>query len=219
MDGYRGPLRVLAAFVIVVVCSGIAAQTSRPGFFVTSVNPGKGANLGGLEGADRYCQALASAAGIGDRTWRAYLSTSDTVGKQGAPARERIGAGPWYNVKGVLIATDLAQLHGANNMTKETVLTEKGEMNKGKGDTPNQHDILTGSQASGRAIGPGGDTTCGNWTSENAGQAMVGHFDRQGRDHPEFGTSWNASHLTIGCSPWALASTGGAGQFYCFAAD
>ena len=149
-------------------------------FFITSTGPGKGADLGGLEGADRHCQSLAQAAGAGGRTWRAYLSTQAVGGAQAVNARDRIGRGPWQNAKGVTIAKDVDELHGTNNLTKQTALTEKGEMVNGRGDTPNRHDILTGSTPDGRAFPPGEDRTCSNWTTSAQGAAMVGHHDRMG---------------------------------------
>ncbi|HUG25678.1 MAG TPA: hypothetical protein VMN83_24520 [Albitalea sp.] len=191
-------------------------------FFVTSVGTGKGADLGGLDGADRHCQSLATAAGAGGKTWRAYLSTQ---GKDGVPtvnARDRIGKGPWHNAKGELIARDVAHLHGANNMNKQTALNEKGQPVEGRGDTPNRHDILTGSRADGTAFSPNDtDMTCGNWTRSGAeGVAMVGHHDKMGPTSDPWSTSWNSSHQTRGgCSPPALRGTGGDGLLYCFAAN
>lgn len=187
-------------------------------FFVTSVGLGKGGNLGGLAGADAHCQALAKAAGAGDRTWHAYLSTQ---GANAVNARDRIGKGPWYNARGGSVARDLEHLHGdtldlarmGNTLTRATALSEKGEPIKGVGDTPNQHDILTGSQLDGRAYTDTADHTCNNWTSDSAGSAQVGHFDRTGGP----GVSWNSVHATKGCSQEGLVSTGGAGLFYCFA--
>jgi hypothetical protein len=198
------------------------AQQSEMAFFVTSIGLGKGADLGGLAGADRHCQTLAQVAGAGGRTWRAYLSTQAEGGAAAVNARDRIGRGPWKNAKGVVIAKDVADLHGGNNITKETALTEKGEIVNGYGDTPNRHDILTGSQADGRAHPPGEDRTCGNWTkSSGPGTAMLGHSDRRGpRDDPPF-KSWNTSHTSRGpdggCSQADLKSTGGDGLRYCFA--
>ena len=189
-------------------------------FFVSSAGSGKGADLGGLEGADRICRTLAEAAGAGGRTWRAYLSTQ---GAGAVNARDRIGSGPWVNAKGVVIAKDLAELHGANNLTKQTALTEKGEVVNGRGDTPNMHDILTGSKPDGTAFGDDADRTCANWTSSGKGAAMVGHSDRTGLDESAPAKSWNSSHPSRGpgggCSQDDLKSTGGAGLLYCFAAD
>lgn len=201
-----------------------AQQSASPAnmtFFVTSVGSGKGADLGGLEGADRHCQSLAQAAGAGTKTWRAYLSTQAAGGATAINARDRIGRGPWQNAKGVVVAKDVAELHGTNNLTKETALTEKGEIVKGRGDTPNQHDILTGSQPDGTAFTAGADMTCGNWTkSGSEGAAMLGHHDRIGLSEDPPAKSWNSSHASRGgCSQDALRGTGGAGLFYCFAAN
>jgi len=184
------------------------------GFFITSVGSGDGANLGGLAGADAHCQKLASAAGAGNRTWRAYLSGTE----DGKPvnAKDRIGAGPWYNAKGVMIAQNVAELHGDNKLTKETQLTEKGAVVNGRGDTPNTHDMLTGSQLDGTAFTDGQDHTCNNWTSNSTGSAELGHHDRQGGGTNP--TSWNSAHPSKGCSQANLVATGGAGLFYCFAA-
>jgi hypothetical protein len=197
------------------------ASAANMTFFVTSVGSGKGAGLGGLEGADRHCQSLAQAVGAGGKTWRAYLSTQATGGGTAVNARDRVGRGPWQNAKGVVIAKDVAELHGANNLTKQTAITEKGEVVKGRGDTPNTHDILTGSQPDGTAFAAGEDRTCGNWTkSGTEGAAMVGHHDRIGLDEQPPAKSWNSSHSTRGgCSQEALRGTGGAGLFYCFAAN
>lgn len=192
-------------------------QQGRPSFFITSVGSGNGANLGGLAGADRHCAELAAALGPApaDRVWRAYLSTTPANGQPAVNARDRIGSGPWYNAKGVLIARNLDELHGDNpNWTKQTALDEKGEVVNGRGDTPNRHDILTGSSADGRAIEGNTDTTCSNWTSSGEGSARVGHHDKTGGgDSPN---SWNSAHLSRGCSQQNLVSTGGAGLFYCF---
>jgi hypothetical protein len=197
---------------------GRGGQPAQPmTFFVTSVGLGKGGNLGGLTGADAHCQALATAAGAGDRTWRAYLSTQ---GPDAVNARDRIGAGPWHNVKGQSVGRDLEHLHGdtlelarlGNTLTRVTALSEKGEPIKGAGETPNQHDILTGTQPDGRAFPAGEDRTCNNWTSEDAGSAQVGHHDRAGGPN----ISWNSVHPSKGCSQQALVATGGAGLLYCF---
>jgi hypothetical protein len=188
-------------------------------FFVTSTGSGKGADLGGLAGADSHCQALAKAAGAGSHTWHAYLSTTGTDGKPGVNARDRIGKGPWQNAKGVVIAKDLDELHGKNNLTKETALTEKGEMVNGRTDSPNMHDMLTGSTPEGRALPPGKDSTCGNWTSSGDGSAMLGHHDRMGLRDDDASKSWNSSHPSKACSQEALRGTGGAGLYYCFAAN
>ena len=186
-------------------------------FFVTSVGGGKGADLGGLAGADRHCEALATAAGAGGHVWRAYLSTSASAGQPAVNARDRIGTGPWQNAKGVVIAKNVAELHGDNNVNKETALTEKGEIVNASGDTPNKHDILTGSQADGTAYPTGDDKTCHNWTSSNDGAVQVGHHNRNGTGAAPATYSWNSAHTTPGCSDEALRKTGGAGLLYCFA--
>src|SRR3569833_1248215 len=199
------------------------AQSADMTFFVTSSGPGKGADLGGLEGADAQCQKLAEAAGAGAKTWRAYLSTQAADGEPAVNARDRIGKGPWQNSKGVVIAKDVAELHGANNITKQTALSEKGEVLNGRGDTPNRHDVLTGSQPDGTAFAGGDDRTCKNWTSSTQGSAMLGHFDRMGLRDDDASKSWNSSHPSRGpdggCSQADLKSTGGDGLFYCFAAN
>jgi hypothetical protein len=191
-----------------------SAQQPSPqiSFFITSAGSGRGANLGGLQGADAHCAMLAKQAGAaGNRTWRAYLST------QAGNARDRIGKGPWYNAKGVMIAKDVDDLHSdKNNLTKETQLTEKGTVVNGRGDTPNQHDLMTGSNLDGTAFPAGEDHTCSNWTSSETGSAQVGHHDRQGGGaNPN---SWNNAHPSKGCSQQNLIATGGNGYFYCFAA-
>ena len=193
------------------------------GFFVTSVGSGKGADLGGLAGADAHCQKLASEAGAGHRTWRAYLSTQAIDGQPAINARDRIGKGPWANAKGQIVAQDVAQLHGdtldqarlGNNLSRTTALTEKGDPVKGAGDKPNEHDILTGSRPDGTAFTDAADHSCRNYTSSGTGSVQVGHFDRTGGGN----VSWNAAHASRGCSQENLVSTGGAGYFYCFAAD
>ena len=197
-----------------------AAPAQQPmGFFITSVGPGDGGNLGGLAGADAHCQRLAQAVGAASRTWRAYLSTAAGGGQPAVNARDRIGNGPWYNARGALIAWSIADLHGdihrdRNSINKEFALNEKGEQVKGRGDQPNQHDILTGSDSHGRSmLGGSANTTCNNWTSNGAGAAMVGHHDRSGGGN----SSWNAAHASRGCSQQDLVGTGGAGLFYCFA--
>ncbi|MEO6784429.1 MAG: lectin [Bradyrhizobium sp.] len=199
------------------------AQSSNTTFFVTSTGIGNGANLGGLAGADNHCQTLAQAAGAGARTWRAYLSTQEAEGKPAVNARDRIGKGPWQNSKGVVIAKDVAELHGANNLTKQTALTEKGDVNNGIGDKPNRHDMLTGSQPDGTAFAAGEDRTCKNWTSSTQGSAMLGHADRKGLRDDDASKSWNSSHPSRGpdggCSQADLRSTGGDGLMYCFAAN
>jgi len=214
---------IFAAAGIMAFAAGSAqAQTSNMSFFVTSAGSGKGADLGGLAGADAICQRLAQAAGAGAKTWRAYLSTQAVGGAQAVNARDRIGAGPWRNAKGAVIASSVADLHGgAANLTKQTALNEKGEPINGRGDTPNTHDILTGSQADGTAFGPGEDRTCGNYTkSGTEGAVMLGHHDRSGLDDSAAAKSWNTSHLSRGgCSQDALKGTGGAGLLYCFATN
>ncbi len=208
---------LLALFGLFLGAQGAAAQSENMTFFITSAGPGDGANLGGLQGADAHCQMLAEAAGAGERIWRAYLSASASGGQPAVNARDRIGTGPWHNHAGVLIARDPAHLHTDEaNLTKETILTEKGAMVNGRGDDPNMHDILTGSTLEGRAYPAGDDTTCSNWTSNGEGSARVGHHDRQGGG--ENPTSWNSAHGSRGCSQANLQATGGNGFYYCFAA-
>ena len=211
----------LLALAVLAGCAALKNDgKSKLGFFVTSAGPGKGADLGGLAGADKHCQALAAAAGAGDHTWHAYLSTTPAGGAAAVNARERIGLGPWSNAKGVVVATDVEQLHGANNnLNKQTALTERGEGINGRGDTPNTHDILTGSSPEGRAMPSDKDTTCGNWTLSAEGSAIVGHHDRMGLTEEPPAKSWNSSHPTRGCSADALKATGGGGLFYCFAVN
>ena len=213
-----------AAGAAVLLASCATAPSSGPmGFFVTSAGPGDGANLGGLAGADAHCQKLAAAVGAGGRTWRAYLSTGFAPPNRAAiHARDRIGKGPWFNAKGVLIAADLAQLHNGNNLNKQTALTEKGTIVNGRGDTPTMHDILTGSRPDGTAYSSfpnQPDMSCGEWTRNGAGSAMTGHHDRMGPSPDPWAVSWNSSHGTSGCGKDDLPKTGGAGLFYCFAAD
>lgn len=187
-------------------------------FFITSRGPGKGGDLGGLRGADAHCQALAKAEGAGDHTWRAYLSTSAAGNQPAVNARDRIGKGPWYNGEGNRIALTLDELHrGMNAIDKENAVTERIDPVNGVGDTPNRHDILTGSQGDGSAFPPGSDLTCSNWSSSGAGRAQVGHHDRQGQG--DGSKSWNSAHASRGCSQADLEATGGAGLFYCFAID
>lgn len=203
---------ILSAALLAAGLSGAAAQDTSMSFFVTSAGLGKGADLGGLAGADAHCTSLAEAAGVTGKTWHAYLSTSDT------DAKDRIGSGPWYNAKGEKIADDVASLHGeANGLTKQTALNEKGEAINGRGDTPNRHDILTGTLPDGTRS----DKTCGDWTMSGAeGEAIVGHSDRTGLDDSAAAKSWNSSHASRGgCSQEALQGTGGDGLFYCFAAN
>jgi hypothetical protein len=215
-------LSAAAAAVLAVSCASPPA-TGPMGFFVTSAGPGDGANLGGLTGADAHCQKLASAAGAGSRTWRAYLSTGFIPPSTAAVhARDRIGKGPWFNAKGAMIAKDVAELH-ANGVTKETALTEKGGTVNGRTDKPNMHDMLTGSRPDGTAYSSfpnQPDMTCGEWTKNGAtGSAMTGHHDRSGPTSDPWAVSWNSSHGTSGCGKDDLPKTGGAGLFYCFAAD
>jgi hypothetical protein len=212
-----------AALLSVALPASVQAQQANMSFFVTSAGSGKGADLGGLAGADQRCQQLAQAAGSTGKTWHAYLSTQAANGQSAVNARDRIGNGPWQNAKGVVIAKSVDELHGANNLTKQTALSEKGSPTKGRGDSPNEHDALTGSTMDGRAFPPGEDRTCKNWTSSTQGSAMLGHIDREGlRDDTE-SKSWNASHPSRGsdggCSQADLRSTGGAGLFYCFAVN
>jgi hypothetical protein len=209
----------LSAAAVLAACAGTMGGSSGMGFFVSSANSGKGADLGGLAGADQLCTSLATAAGAGNRTWRAYLSTVPVPGTAGVNARDRIGTGPWKNAKGVVVAQNVTELHGANNLTKQTALTEKGEVVNGRGDTPNMHDILTGSQPDGTAIAGQVDSTCRNWTSSNEGAAMLGHHDRTGLDESAPAKSWNSSHQSRGCSYDALKATGGDARIYCFAAN
>lgn len=207
-----------AAFMVLSWNAGVQAQQANMSFFITSVGPGKGGDLGGLAGADAHCQSLAQAAGASNKTWRAYLSSNAAL--QGGPvnARDRIGNGPWQNAKGVVIAQNVDDLHSDNNkINKETALNEKGEVVKGRGDTPNQHDIMTGSALDGRAFPGNLNVTCNNWTSSTFGSALVGHHDRQGIADTVFQRSWNSSHMSRSCSQPDLVATGGNGLFYCFA--
>ena len=220
----------LAGILLLGAHTAFAQQAAAPaapaqplGFFVTSSGLGKGADLGGLAGADAHCQKLAAAVGAGNRTWRAYLSTQAAAGQPAVNARERIGTGPWANAKGQIVAKDLAHLHGdlidqarlGNNLSRTTAISEKGEPVKGAGDKPNEHDILTGSKADGTAYTDAADHTCKNYTSSGEGSVQVGHFDRTGGGN----TSWNSAHGSRGCSQENLVSTGGAGLLYCFAAN
>ncbi|HEY0879853.1 MAG TPA: hypothetical protein VGE10_15500 [Zeimonas sp.] len=220
-----------AGFTALAGCAQMESMTRQPSgvqdmtFFVTSVGPGNGGDLGGLAGADRHCQTLAQSAGAGHRTWRAYLSTqgaslSDT---NVVNARDRIGSGPWRNAKGVVIARNVDELHSAkNNVTRETALDEKGQPVKDRTQKPNEHDMLTGSRPDGNAFAgaPFADMTCGNWTKSGTdGSAMLGHFDRAGPSDSAWARSWNSSHPSRGCDPQGLRSTGGNGLFYCFAAQ
>ena len=214
-------MRPLRPLVIALASVALSAPSSAPtattmSFFITSAGPGNGAALGGLDGADRHCARLAEAMGSASRTWHAYFSTTARDGARAINARDRIGAGPWYNAKGVMVAEDLTMLHGETHMLgKESSLNEKGEIVNGRGDTPNMHDILTGSMPDGRAASDTTDTTCGNWTGNASGSALVGHHDLQGGGvRPN---SWNSAHGSRGCSQANLQATGGNGLFYCFA--
>ena len=207
------------AVATLAACGSMGSAKTGTSFFVTSAGPGKGADLGGLAGADKQCQTLAAAAGAGNRTWRAYLSQQPTANVPGINARDRIGTGPWINAKGVVVATDVANLHAANNLNKQTALTETGTGVNGRGDTPNIHDVLTGSQPDGGFIAGNVNSTCGNWTQSGEGSAMVGHHDKNGLDESVPAKSWNSSHMTRGCGADALKASGGAGLFYCFASD
>ncbi|MCA9165393.1 MAG: hypothetical protein KDA62_20520 [Planctomycetales bacterium] len=220
---FRRVLPIRAAIALTIISFGfggleLAAQDDvLMGFFITSNGPGNGADLGGLAGADAHCQTLAEAVGAGQRTWRAYLSAQATDDQAAVNARDRIGRGPWQNALGVVIANTVDELHGDNNLTKQTALNEMGEIVNGRGDSPNRHDILTGSQLDGTVLPGAADSTCDNWTSSTSGSAMLGHHDRTGGGTNP--TSWNSAHASRGCSPANLRSTGGDGLFYCFAAD
>jgi len=220
---------VVAALALAVIPGAQAQQPQLPQspnmtFFVTSFGPGKGADLGGLEGADRYCQQLAERHGAGAKTWRAYLSSQDADGKPAVNARDRIGSGPWQNFKGEIVAQNVEDLHSDNNKLAMNIsLSERGQMIPGVGFAPNRHDVLTGSTAEGRAFPPNEDRTCHNWTSSTQGAAMVGHIDRKGLRDDAASRSWNSSHPSRGpeggCSQNDLRSTGGDGLFYCFASQ
>lgn len=214
---------VFAASLCLLVVAPVQAQQASMSFFITSTPIGNGGDLGGLAGADSHCQTLAQAVGAGAKTWRAYLSTQEADGKPAVNARDRIGKGPWTNAKGVVVAKDIAELHGVNALTKQSALNEKGEIVNGRGDQPNRHDILTGSQPDGTAFPAGEDKTCKNWTSRRQGSAFVGHADRVGLRYDEESRSWNSSHGSRGpdggCSQADLRSTGGDGLFYCFATN
>ena len=212
-------LSVAVSAAVLCAAGSVLAQQNTMTFFVTSAGPGKGADLGGLAGADRLCQSLAQGAGAGSHTWRAYLSTAAADGKPAVNARDRIGKGPWRNAKGVVVAKNVDDLHGKNNLTKETALNERGAVVNGRGDNPNMHDMLTGSQPDGRAIAGDKDTTCGTWTSSSQGSAMLGHADRLGLRDDDASHSWNSSHPSRSCSQDDLRATGGNGLFYCFATD
>jgi hypothetical protein len=214
----------LAASALLAACA-TGPTTGPMSFFITSVGSGKGADLGGLAGADAHCQKLAAAAGAGSKTWRAYLSvpgvfpSGTNPGTPSVNARDRIGNGPWFNAKGQMVALDLTQLHSNNNLSKTTALDEKGAIVNGRGDNPNQHDILTGSRDDGTAFAPQTDTTCKAWTSSTDGSAIVGHHDLIGPLPENWAKSWNFSHQSAGCSQEALIRTGGSGRFYCFATN
>jgi hypothetical protein len=213
-------LGVLAsAAVMALSLSGSGqAQQNNMTFFITSVGSGKGADLGGLAGADAHCQQLAQAVGAGGKTWRAYLSTNQANPGGAVNARDRIGNGPWQNAKGVVIATSVADLHSANNkISKATALDEKGQPIKVRGDTPNQHDMLTGSDLEGKAFPGNLNLTCNNWTSSNFGSAMLGHVDREGIADTVYQHSWVSAHMSRSCSQPDLVATGGNGLYYCFA--
>jgi hypothetical protein len=218
------PACLALAAILAPASAPAQAQSADTSFFLTSNGIGNGGNLGGLAGADNHCQTLAQAAGAGAKTWRAYLSTQAADGAPAVNARDRIGKGPWKNAKGTVVAKDVADLHSAtNNLTKQTALSEKGEVINGRGDSPNRHDVLTGSQADGTAFAAGEDRTCKNWTSSTQGAAMVGHSDRLGLRDDDASKSWNTSHPSRGpdggCSQTDLKSTGGDGLMYCFAAN
>ncbi len=215
-------LTIIAAslFAFPMFATLAQADATSMSFFVTSVGSGDGANLGGLEGADAHCATLAKAAGSPKANWKAYLSTVAPQGEAGVNARDRIGKGPWQNVKGEVIATSVDELHSEKtNLTKETALTEKGEGVMGRGDEKNMHDILTGSDPAGMYSTAGGDTTCKNWTSNKEGSAIVGHHDRKGLKETRHMMSWNSAHGSRGCDQESLIGTGGNGLFYCFAAE
>lgn len=218
------PLVSAAAAAVLLAACASTPPSGPLSFFVTSAGIGRGGDLGGLAGADAHCQKLAAAAGAGDRTWRAYLSVPPVLASAAGPgvpavnARERIGSGPWFNARGVLIARDVAHLHAGNHLDKTTALDERGNVVNGRGDRPTEHDILTGTRSDGTAFAPQTDTTCGGWTRSGDGTAIVGHHDRAGLTPEEWSTSWNFSHPSAGCSQDALVRTGGSGRFYCFAA-
>jgi hypothetical protein len=219
----RAYFGLAAASLSIAAAQPAQAQPANTSFFVTSVGIGNGGNLGGLAGADNFCQTLAQASGVGAKTWHAYLSTQAADGKPAINARDRIGNGPWQNAKGMVIAKNVAELHGGNHINKETALTEKGEIVNGYGDNPNRHDILTGSQPDGIAFSGPDDRTCKNWTSSTQGAAMVGHSDINGPATVPTVKSWNAAHPSRGpdggCSQKDLISTGGVGLLYCFAVN
>ena len=215
---------LIAAPFLLLAALPVQAQQANMTFFITSSPIGNGGNLGGLAGADNQCQTLAQTAGAGaPKVWRAYLSTQAADGKPAINARDRIGKGPWTNAKGEVVAKDVADLHGPNALTKQSALNEKGEVINGRGDTPNRHDVLTGSQPDGTAFAAGDDKTCKNWTSSTQGSAVVGHSDRIGLRDDDASKSWNSSHGSRGpdggCSQNDFKSTGGDGLLYCFASN
>jgi len=220
-----GPACAVLAAVSLLATQPAYAQSADTSFFVTSNSIGNGGNLGGIAGADNQCQTLAQAAGFGaPKTWHAYLSTQAADGAPAVNARDRIGKGPWKNAKGIVVAKDVADLHSAsNNLTKQTSLSEKGDVINGRGDTPNRHDVLTGSRPDGTAFAAGEDRTCKNWTSSTQGSAMLGHIDRLGLRDDDASKSWNTAHPSRGpdggCSQADLKTTGGDGLLYCFAAN
>jgi hypothetical protein len=226
MMSVRSALTALVLFALAAQSPAVAQapqSANTMSFFISSVGSGRGANFGGLLGADKHCQTLAAAAGAGSKTWRAYLSQNGAAGHPAINAKDRIGTGRWHNAKGVLIASSVAELHGEkNNLTKATALTEKGEVVNGRGDSPNRHDILTGTQPDGTAFtsNESANTTCGNWVRYFPGQgrAAVGHHDRSGND-PKTGSSWNSAHISQGCSQDELRASGGDGLIYCFASN
>jgi len=208
--------KVMTVLIGLLLVGAQPVQDHPMSFFIASAGPGNGADLGGLAGADQHCQALAEAVGAGELQWRAYLSAIASSSEPAVNARDRIGTGPWYNANGVMVAKSVADLHGEDvNLNKETALTEKGDVVNGRGDSPNMHDILTGSQLDGTAFSGEGYSNCGNWTSSGEGSAQVGHHDRTGGGQNP--TSWNSAHGSRGCSQANLQGTGGNGLFYCFA--
>ncbi|MCB1432048.1 MAG: hypothetical protein KDK75_06260 [Alphaproteobacteria bacterium] len=220
MTRHLGLAALMAGGALMVGSAAALADAGSMSFFVTSQGPGDGANLGGLEGADAHCAALAKAAGSEKTNWKAYLSTTAPGGDAGVNARDRIGNGPWQNFNGDVIANSVGELHsGKANLNKDTALTEMGQKVNGRGDKPNEHDMLTGSDPMGMYSTAGGDTTCKNWTSNAEGSAIVGHHDRMGLKETRHMMSWNSAHGSAGCTQEGLVKTGGAGKFYCFLAD
>ncbi len=220
MTRHLGLAALMAGGALMVGSAAALADAGSMSFFVTSQGPGDGANLGGLEGADAHCAALAKAAGSEKTNWKAYLSTTAPGGDAGVNARDRIGNGPWQNFNGDVIANSVGELHsGKANLNKDTALTEMGQKVNGRGDKPNEHDMLTGSDPMGMYSTAGGDTTCKNWTSNSEGSAIVGHHDRMGLKETRHMMSWNSAHGSAGCTQEGLVKTGGAGKFYCFLAD